>query len=65
MKRVKDCRDYSREAAANRAYEVLRRLDSAELRIEARLAGIDPSGMGRQQIITCLIDKELGEEQRQ
>lgn len=64
MKRVKDTRDFSREARASQLYEELRRLDIHELRIEARLSSVDPASMGRQQVIGAIIDKHLSKEER-
>lgn len=59
---VMDSRDFAAETEASDAYEKLRRLDNTELRMEAHFHGINPLGMGRQQIIGCIIDKELGGE---
>ena len=50
---------YAREIAGSRRYDELRKLDLTELRIEARLRGIDPAGLNRQQVIAEIIRKEI------
>lgn len=58
MNRVKDNRDFEREARASKRYEELRRLDAYELRTEALLHGIDPLHLSRQQVIAAIIENE-------